>query len=435
MSSEFAKRCDVVMAYSFVAMIYFLPIAPAFIESFFGIIFLTYLIKRSYLFFSVGKFKKNFYGNFLAFIRAFKPVSNPLNMYFGYYVLIAAISIIMNDHIAVGFKGLFFKTLQGIFTYFLFVESVNTRRRLRVFSYAFLLSITLIVTNGVFQYFTKEGFVRHVPITDGRVTSSFMHANNFGGYLLIAILFTLCLTVSFKRNGFIHKEEFLSRPLVRVFLGILCVAGLLCIGLTFSRSAWLSLIVALTVLGLRRPKFFLLPAGVVVILLLYFVPLMIIDRDTIYTLDSVFSHSSRFRYWFTPMIIIRENLFFGIGLNAYSVVAADYPLPYHVDPWRGDPHNCYLQMAAEIGIFGLGVFIAMLVAFFRAVRKGLEQCVNRTSYNMLLGVSLGLVGFLIQSTLDTNFYNTKLDALMWVMMGFAMALKKVELAENSMPKD
>ena len=47
---RFLERCDKVMAFSYYALVYFLPISTALIETFAGIAQVTYFIKRGVLF-------------------------------------------------------------------------------------------------------------------------------------------------------------------------------------------------------------------------------------------------------------------------------------------------------------------------------------------------------------------------------------------------
>ena len=78
-------------------------------------------------------------------------------------------------------------------------------------------------------------------------------------------------------------------------------------------------------------------------------------------------------------------------------------------------------MAAETGVIGLVSFLvfvtAVLVKCFRSAKKTQEPFYN----SMILGTGLGIMAFLIHSSVDTNLYSLNLAALFWVAAGILMA--------------
>jgi hypothetical protein len=45
---------------------------------------------------------------------------------------------------------------------------------------------------------------------------------------------------------------------------------------------------------------------------------------------------------------------------------------------------------------------------------------------LLLGSLIGLGGFLVHSFFDTNFYSVQLGSFMWLIMGFIVAVQKID---------
>ena len=93
--------------------------------------------------------------------------------------------------------------------------------------------------------------------------------------------------------------------------------------------------------------------------------------------------------------------------------------------WGGYPHNCYLQMIAEIGILGLGSFLIMLGLLFRRSLQAYRNMENQFLKMVLLGALAGLTGFLIHSFFDTVLYSVQLSSLMWIYMGVIVAIPKI----------
>ena len=97
----------------------------------------------------------------------------------------------------------------------------------------------------------------------------------------------------------------------------------------------------------------------------------------------------------------------------------------------GYPHNCYLQTAAEVGIPGLMVFLWMLGRLMKGALVFIKRSTHLFDQNLMLGLSAGFIGYLGHSFFDTCFYNVKLNALMWITMGFIAAVAQYRLPESS----
>ncbi len=87
------------------------------------------------------------------------------------------------------------------------------------------------------------------------------------------------------------------------------------------------------------------------------------DTSTIAEADPEGSADARYNIWRVARQIIAENPATGIGLGAYPLAHATYTGRIVVPPAaRGfrDTHSTYLNVAAETGIPGLILFMAMI---------------------------------------------------------------------------
>jgi putative inorganic carbon (HCO3(-)) transporter len=84
-------------------------------------------------------------------------------------------------------------------------------------------------------------------------------------------------------------------------------------------------------------------------------------------------------------------------------------------------HNCYLQVAAETGLVGLAAFLWLLWSLMSQLAKAAFKT-SLKEHVILLGCFAGLLAFLIQSAVDTNFYSLRQAALFWVVSGLAIGL-------------
>ncbi len=463
--------CNQGMTYSFYALVYFIPISIALVESFFGLALLTFFIKRGltfYIFLKEAPEKKlvySWYPKLVLFLKSFKPVDNPLNWPMGIFILAGFLSMFVSHYPILSIKGFFFKLLEWTYAYFILIECINSRKRLKILMIFFVLSSTIVNFNGLVQYLMGKEFIFGKELLTGRVSSSFNHPNDFAGYLvvLIPLLFSfLWHYPGGARNRWggieIIKQRNPSRIRLLHFLFlILFILALFNMGHTFSRGAWLAFFVTLLYLGIQRGKLVVIPLMIIVVFLSYFSPKLDEIRNVSLLADENsaqreisnqklkasmfpgqestsilgnaesrgriflesfknFSGSGRSMFWEDSIMIIRQSPILGMGINTYSQVAKGK---------GGYPHNCYLQITAEMGLIGLFAFLWLITLLFIESHRRFYKIDDAYLFFVHSGMLAGLLGFLVHSFVDTNFYSVQLGNLMWVAMGIIVAAQKI----------
>jgi O-antigen ligase len=198
------------------------------------------------------------------------------------------------------------------------------------------------------------------------------------------------------------------RPLVPWF-GLGCaVAFVVTILLTQSRGAFL----ALAVIGLpsgvavarRHPRLTPLFAALVAVAL-YLAPAGLWERvgglskgtsvETIGDMDPEGSARVRFAVLQTAVRIVADRPVLGVGLGSYAHANRDY------SPAVGayDTHNTYLNIAAETGLPGLALFLAMMTSLLRGALAARRRADRHASHlgggDLPHWLQLGLIAFLI----------------------------------------
>ena len=139
----------------------------------------------------------------------------------------------------------------------------------------------------------------------------------------------------------------------------------------------------------------------------------------------VSSVSDRFFMWGTGWEIFKAHPIIGNGLNTFF---REF-MKYRNDEWKGKKgayaHNCYLQMAADTGVVGLAGFLFLIAAYFVNIGRSLRRIKDRLYSSVLLGISMGVLAFLVLGFFDTNLYSLNLATLFWASIGISSAVIKV----------
>lgn len=230
-----------------------------------------------------------------------------------------------------------------------------------------------------------------------RVTSTFGSSNQFGRYLMLLLLMAWAVQAALPR-----------RYRLAVFMASLPATALLV--LTYTRSAWLGLVVGLVVIGVvhnRRALVGLLavPAG-----LLLAVPAI---RDRIFTTASPYENATgsigwRLSYWQEVLPLAERNPLTGIGLGVTQLQTEE----------GAAPHNEYLRFLVETGVVGLAAYLGLLLALVVTAARAVRRCSDGLTRRLGVGFGACVAATLVASAVA----NLVLDvALMWLLMAFAAA--------------
>ncbi len=433
---------DRLIRLSFYALIFLLPVGIGFVSSFAAFAIFFCLIKRICRL--INERPKGF-----AIIRTiFSPAPSFLNIPMLCFVAAALISVIFSQDHGLSIMGFVGKLLRGVFLYVSFVEVFVTPAQINTFLCVWILSALITGLSGLTQYFLGYDFIRHLPLVSGRISSTLRQANDFGAYIMGICPLILSLLMHWDTIASQMTEYFkqwkVRSVFVLCFLFLAYVILVICLGLTFSRAAWVGFFVAIICLGSFKkealPFIFLIIVGFIWI----FSPVMVSTRDVSLITDNVkhiakpppgqklpesknviqYVHdhlgSGRWGFWKEAIHIIHDYPWWGSGLNTYSQMGARYKIS-----WGGYPHNSYLQMTAELGVLGLGTFLWMIAALYFFVLKAIKIMPKGLLRAMIIGMLASLTAYLIQSFFDTTFYSVQLSVLMWLMMGVMVSIVRM----------
>ena len=119
--------------------------------------------------------------------------------------------------------------------------------------------------------------------------------------------------------------------------------------------------------------------------------------------------------------MINEHPLLGKGIGTFM----DYCVLYAKSDIAFYAHNCYLQMWAESGIFSLLSFLLFVgYVFYRSIKVILEEQGSLRQF-ALIGLTAGLLGFLVHSFFEVHLYSFQLSFLFWIVLGLTVALSSI----------
>lgn len=196
--------------------------------------------------------------------------------------------------------------------------------------------------------------------------------------------------------------------------------------LSQSRGAQLGVLISIPLLIMlvnRRWLWLWLPLGILILVA------ALIFHDTLATLlftgSNVFSMlSGRQELWSRAFYLIQDFPLTGVGMGApEAVINTLYPtLIISRDMNWGHVHNAYLQMAAEMGIFGLVAWLAWLFSVGAAGIKRAASNIADVQRSLALALTGSWLVFVVHGFVDVPLASPKLMVLFFGLMGLLMAV-------------
>lgn len=414
MENRTVNFCDRIIEWLIYISIFWMPFFKAGLEIGISLMFLVWLIKRVALY--LGPSKQLPGNRMVRIFLMFKPVRTPLNYPILFFISAAFISCLNSTNIAKSMGAFLFRLLEWVFVYWAVVETINTRQRLKNLCVAIVLSAVIVVADAGAQYISGVDLICGRKIIQGRITSCFGHFNTLAMYLGPVIIIIM---------GFIQGDKKTWR---RIFIILLILSLILLLLFSGSRGGWVSFFLSILLCALLVDrKIFIVMALMVAIFAVTFATNKKFKDTNISTRILWLGDSGRSEIWKGCINMFKEKPVRGFGMNTFM---DNYPR-YMICSPRGDyksdlPHNCYLLIAVEMGVFGLLAFLCMLGVMFKSIFTGLKKMpAAGLYYGILTGLFGALTCYLIHSFFDNNLQTMQTAFLFWFMAGMSMATIKI----------
>ncbi len=315
------------------------------------------------------------------------------------------------------------------FGFYLFKEYKNFNK----FVWLYVVSFTVVIAYTIANH-SQYGFTME---TANWVMSPFYNDHTVYGAML-AMFFPLLLGFIFlKTNSFTKKVT------ASVFTFIFIVALIL----SYTRAAWISMLVAAIVLLIIKLKInWKLLFSIGFIGLFFFLAfkdklLMKLEKNrqdsstnisehvkSISNISSDASNLERLNRWSAAIRMFKEKPIIGFGPGTYSFKYAPYQFSYEKTIIstnagdKGNAHSEYIGPLCESGVLGMLTFLAIVIAILITAIKLYYKLTEPEPKMLVLCTLLGFITYIVHGGLN-NFLDTdKASVPFWAFASFIVAL-------------
>ncbi len=420
--------CDRLMYFSILALMASLPFAKAGVKIASGLAILFFLLKKAAQLKQALALPAASRSPALreACILPFRAAASEYGA--SAYLAVCFLSLFLTHFFKPTFRAFFGKTLEVIFLFIIVQEVLNSPRRIRWFLGIFVTAAVVLSLDAFGQLAFGRDLIRGFPLLLGRVCATMKHPNDLAAYLINIILPVGVMAGGAGQAFFKHKSWGTVRPFL-LWAGVLLVV-IGCLDLTYSRGAWCGLIVASVVFLAFQPQRWKVFVSVFALALMVFMLMLVANREDVrytYTrqvdvnkLQAFAQDSGRNIFWKDAVTIFKEHPVVGTGLNTYTEAKR-----FHGGMSGYYAHNCYLQMAAELGLIGVAAFLGFMISILVTGARRIAQVVNKKERALLYAFLASWAGLMAHGAVDTTFYSSQHWPLIWMMAGFLMVAPAV----------
>ena len=361
-------------------------------------------------------------------------------------IILMGLSFSKNGSLAIGSCD-FIIFLMYVILYFIIINNLQKEFQFNSFIKLFFFTSSFVALYNFLHYYNLISYLQEY----GLVISPIGQKNWTSNYLALIFPLMFCF--------FLLEKDKKNKNIYFLLLSIIYANLMIC----QSRGIWISLSLTLLfgiflIFNFKLIDFFygnkkwliVLLSTFLIITLIYSTdnllnksPLTVTQR-AISTFDEEDpSINTRFLIWQSSLQMIKEKPLLGSGIGSFGMNYLDYQAkflqnnPEYIKYWASarEAHNEYLQMGAEIGLVGLGIFIVILFIFYKLVLNFLKEEKDSKKKLICWGLILGITCFLIHSLFTFPLHVPALGSAFFIMIAITVVyIKNFNLPEGKLKK-
>ncbi|CAB1251617.1 Membrane protein [Clostridiaceae bacterium BL-3] len=351
-----------------------------------------------------------------SFIRGIKGfLSDYLSISIMALIIIMAVSSIYADYkMESVYKTL--RYMSYIILYFIIFSQGFEKKFLKGILYCYIFISVVVGIIGIWDYASGIGVIQAgESVSRLRISSTLENSNNLGAYFILIIFPMIMLAI---------KEKDIKRKVLYILIASIFLLNIL---FSFSRNAWLGFGIGCIIIAFMyslKFLFTLIPIGIVS----FFIPQI---SSRLRELTDVTQNTSRIKIWDTAIMIIKDHSIIGVGNGNFEKACARYMyqkpglktsnfVPKH-------PHNIFLEMQAEMGIFGTAAFVSIIISSMVKLIYFLKNVKDKFFLKFYRGFFVSFVVFILMNLIDDFFSAPKVISFFWITMAI---LQSYELKDE-----
>jgi O-antigen ligase/Tfp pilus assembly protein PilF len=374
-----------------------------------------------------------------------KFTSSSLNFPILSFISICILSLIWSDSFFVSLKELPL-FLAGPLLYFVITNNISDERQISRILDILLIIGSLFGVYGIFQYNGIDFSFWIRNIGRQQVFGLFGNVNFFAEYLIIPL--PIAVSLFFATQNKLKK--------ILLLIGIIVMGASLTA--TFTRGSYLGFGVSLIFMSSlflisqgksfirkNRKIFIIILTVVIIITFLFIIPTplnkpgtaieKIKSRVSISQLSQSSSIKRRVAAWKFTVLMIKDHPLLGSGIGTYKYNTLKYQADFfeqgenrslYPHGFADKAHNEYLQLWAEMGIVGLGIFIWLIINYFSCGLKFLRKIKDEYKQGVIIGLMGSVVAVLIDGLFGFPLHLPASVILFWLVLALTIVTIKIE---------
>ena len=275
------------------------------------------------------------------------------------------------------------------------------------------------------------GIVQYVWLGEARAKGTFFNPNFLATYEVVVLSIVLGILSGIPRSEIQRWQRICLWGIVAIMFCAFIVAQ--------SRGSLLALVIAVTFIGCYRFGKIALLILIVILVAGVVIPNPLKQRMLDVATQDPYAFS-RIDIWENSLERVVDRPV-GIGLGMYKYTSFQYRFPIESNIVRygkraESAHNEYLQMAVELGVGGLAIFLLGIGVWGREVKVALYSELEPWKRGLVTGLTGAVLGILAHGAVDSVFHEPALVILLIVCGGLVLALQSIknpDLSRRSVP--